>query len=260
MKKEFQISYKKEILRFALLLGEQMLTNGAETSRVEDSVLRVCKSRGFKHVNVFTTPTCVIISDEKFDGLTFMKTISKRTINLTKIDKLNDISREFVQNEDVDPIYAIDKLKEVEAVKDYNQFIYFIGTAMASASFAYLIGGTTVLDFILTLIIASIGVIIYNKILKLNGITFFATLTSSFSIAVLGNLLVNYNVLQNSTSLIVGSIMPLLPGVSFIKGFRDLISGNLIAGISRIVEAILIAAAIAVGVGVVLDLTHRFGG
>lgn len=260
MKKEFQISYKKEILRFALLLGEQMLTNGAETSRVEDSVLRVCKSRGFKHVNVFTTPTCVIISDEKFDGLTFMKTISKRTINLTKIDKLNDISREFVQNEDVDPIYAIDKLKEVEAVKDYNQFIYFIGTAMASASFAYLIGGTTVLDFILTLIIASIGVIIYNKILKSNGITFFATLTSSFSIAVLGNLLVNYNVLQNSTSLIVGSIMPLLPGVSFIKGLRDLISGNLIAGISRIVEAILIAAAIAVGVGVVLDLTHRFGG
>lgn len=260
MKKEFQISYKKEILRFALLLGEQMLTNGAETSRVEDSVLRVCKSRGFKHVNVFTTPTCVIISDEKFDGLTFMKTISKRTINLTKIDKLNDISREFVQNEDVDPIDAIDKLKEVEAVKDYNQFIYFIGTAMASASFAYLIGGTTVLDFILTLIIASIGVIIYNKILKLNGITFFATLMSSFSIAVLGNLLVNYNVLQNSTSLIVGSIMPLLPGVSFIKGLRDLISGNLLAGISRIIEAFLIAAAIAVGVGVVLDLTHRFGG
>lgn len=260
MKKEFQISYKKEILRFALLLGEQMLTNGAETSRVEDSILRVCKSRGFKHVNVFTTPTCLIISDEKFDGLTFMKTISKRTINLTKIDKLNDISREFVQNEDVDPIHAIDKLKEVEAVKDYNQFIYFIGTAMASASFAYLIGGTTVLDFILTLIIASIGIIIYNKILKLNGITFFATLMSSFSIAVLGNLLVNYNVLQNSTSLIVGSIMPLLPGVSFIKGLRDLISGNLLAGISRIIEAFLIATAIAVGVGVVLDLTHRFGG
>lgn len=260
MKREFQISYKKEILRFALLLGEQMLTNGAETSRVEDSVLRVCKSRGFKHVNVFTTPTCVIISDEKFDGLTFMKTITRRTINLSKIDKLNNISREFVQNEELDPIEAISKLREVEAVKDYNLFVYFLGTALASASFAYLIGGTTILDFCLTLIIASIGVIIYNRITKLTGITFFATLMSSFSIAVLGNLLVNYNVLQSSTSLIVGSIMPLLPGVAFIKGLRDLISGNLIAGISRIVEACLTAAAIAVGVGVVIDLTLRFGG
>lgn len=260
MKEEFQVRYKKEILRFALLLGEQMLINGAETSRVEDSVLRVCKSRGFKHVNVFTTPTCVIISDEKFDGLTFMKTISKRTINLTKIDKLNDISRDFVQNEDIDPLEAISRLKKVNEVKDYNQFVYFLGTAMASASFAYLIGGTSVLDFCLTLIIATIGVIIYNKIMKLNEIPFFATLVSSFSIAVLGSLLVQYNILENSTSLIVGSIMPLLPGVSFIKGLRDLISGNLIAGISRIVEACLTSASIAVGVGVVLDLSIRFGG
>ena len=54
--------------------------------------------------------------------------------------------------------------------------------------------------------------------------------------------------------------MPLLPGVAFIKGLRDLISGNLIAGVSRIVESCLISAAIAVGVGVVLDLTVRFGG
>lgn len=237
-----------------------MLINGAETARVEDSVLRVCKSRGFKHVNVFTTPTCIIISDEKFDGLTFMKTITKRTINLTKIDRLNDISREFVQNEDIEPLKAIGLLRDVDEVKDYNQFIYFIGTAMASASFAYLIGGTSALDFILTLIIASIGVIIYNKIMRLNQIPFFATLISSFSIAVLGSLLVEYNILENSTSLIVGSIMPLLPGVAFIKGLRDLISGNLIAGVSRIIEACLISAAIAVGVGVVLDLTVRFGG
>ena len=131
---------------------------------------------------------------------------------------------------------------------------------MASASFAYLIGGTGVSDFVLTLIIATIGVIIYNKTLKLNQIPFFATLISSFSIAVLGNLLVQYNIIENSTSLIVGSIMPLLPGVAFIKGLRDLISGNLIAGVSRIVESCLISAAIAVGVGVVLDLTVRFGG
>ena len=127
-------------------------------------------------------------------------------------------------------------------------------------TFAYLIGGTGILDFILTLVIASIGVIIYNKTIKLNQIPFFATLISSFFIAVFGNLLVKYNILASSKSLIVGSIMPLLPGVSFIKGLRDLISGNLIAGTSRIIDSCLIAAAIAVGVGVVLDLSIRFGG
>ena len=60
--------------------------------------------------------------------------------------------------------------------------------------------------------------------------------------------------------MIVGSIMPLLPGVSFIKGLRDLISGNLVAGVSRIVDASLVLVSLAVGVGVVMDLAVRFGG
>ena len=96
--------------------------------------------------------------------------------------------------------------------------------------------------------------------MKLNQIPFFATLISSFSIAILGNLLVKHNILASPKSLIVGSIMPLLPGVSFIQGLRDLISGNLIAGTSRIIDACLTAGAIALGVGVILDLTLRFGG
>ena len=41
MREEYQLIQKKEILRFALFLGELMLTNGVETSRAEDSVLRV---------------------------------------------------------------------------------------------------------------------------------------------------------------------------------------------------------------------------
>ena len=55
--------------------------------------------------------------------------------------------------------------------------------------------------------------------------------------------------------------MPLLPGVSFIKGLRDLISGNLVAGVSRIVDAsACFSISSDVGVGVVMDLAVRFGG
>lgn len=90
--------YKKNILRLALFIGELMLSNGAETYRVEDTIKRICKSRGFNHVNVFTTPTVVIISDDRFDGYSFMKTINRRAINLGRIALLNDFSRDFVKN------------------------------------------------------------------------------------------------------------------------------------------------------------------
>ena len=54
--------------------------------------------------------------------------------------------------------------------------------------------------------------------------------------------------------------MPLLPGVSFIKGIRDLISGDLISGVARAFDAGMTAIAIACGVALVLDLWLRIGG
>ena len=51
---------------------------------------------------------------------------------------------------------------------------------------AYLIGGTSIADFLLTLIISVVGTIIYNGIMKLNSMTFISTLVSSFAIATFG--------------------------------------------------------------------------
>ena len=60
---------KKNVFRLALFVGELMLANGAETYRVEDTIIRMCKSRNYNHVNVFTSPTAIIISDYRFDAL-----------------------------------------------------------------------------------------------------------------------------------------------------------------------------------------------
>ena len=81
-----------------------MLTNGVETSRAEDSVLRVCASRGYRHINVFTTPTCIIIADDKFDGLSFMRTIKRRGIDLNKIEDKYEYKFRRVDNETSDMI------------------------------------------------------------------------------------------------------------------------------------------------------------
>ena len=140
-----------------------MLTNGVETSRAEDSVLRVCTSRGYRHINVFTTPTCIIIADDKFDGLSFMRTIKRRSIDLNKIDLLNTVSRDFVQNPEMTTDEAINKLKKIATLPPpYGIISFYAGTAISSACFAYLIGGTSIADFLLTLIISVVGTIIYN--------------------------------------------------------------------------------------------------
>ncbi|WP_270941978.1 threonine/serine exporter family protein [Romboutsia lituseburensis] len=260
MGNEYNQEYKKDVLRLALFLGELMLSNGAETYRVEDSVLRVCRSRGFKHINVFTSPTVIIISDERFDGLSFMKTIKSRSINLNKISLLNNFSREFVTNTDISINDAIKQLKELGDVSSYPPNLVYLCTGLASAFFACLLGGNNIVNFIFTSITSILAVITYKKIMKISSIPAFSSLVASLLIASAGVILTQVGLLDTPRMLIVGSIMPLLPGVSFIKGIRDLISGDLMSGVARAFDAGMTAISIACGVGLILDIWLRVGG
>ncbi|MEG0856877.1 MAG: threonine/serine exporter family protein [Terrisporobacter sp.] len=252
--------YKKDVLRLATFIGQLMLANGAETYRVEDTVKRICKSRGFFHINVFMAPNTIIVSDDRFDGYTFMKVIENRCINLNLIDLLNDASRKIVNDTDMSIDEAIEKLKHLENKPPHTQRIVNIWTAIGSSSFAVLVGGDNILTFMLTLITSVIAMITFNKVKKISNIPIFATLVSSMTIGFCGIGLVEFGILETPKMLIVGSIMPLLPGVPFIKAVRDLVSGELMSGVGRVIDAGIIATAIAVGVGMAMNTYVKWGG
>ena len=53
--------------------------------------------------------------------------------------------------------------------------------------------------------------------------------------------------------LIAGSVMVLLPGMAMTTGIRDTLEGDFMSGSARMIEAFVIAASIAVGIGVGLS-------
>ncbi len=53
---------------------------------------------------------------------------------------------------------------------------------------------------------------------------------------------------------IISSIMLLVPGLAITNAIRDTVSGDLLSGISRTVEAFLVAVAIAIGSGTIFML------
>ena len=252
--------HKKDVLRLATFIGEMMLSNGAETYRIEDSVKRICASRGFMYVNVFLAPSTIIVSDDRFDGYTFMKVIKNRCINLTKVDTLNEFCRKFVSDTNITVDEAIQQLKYLEEMPTYSPITINIATAIGSSSFAVLAGGNDIKTFMLTLITAIIANLVYGYVMKSTKIPVFATAVASVIIAISGIALTESGVLETPTMLIVGSIMPLLPGVPFIKGIRDLVSGELMSGLGRAIDAAMIAMAIASGIGMVMNFYIQIGG
>lgn len=70
------------------------IRNGGETYRVEETIWRICKIYGADEAESFATPTGIMASI-CHQGKTYSLTrrVSNRTVNLDKIDKVNDLSR-----------------------------------------------------------------------------------------------------------------------------------------------------------------------
>ena len=102
---------------------------------------------------------------------------------------------------------------------------------------------------------AFIGFILYYFIyllekLDVNGIV--RTILASMVLASIAIIAQKINFITNQQAVITGTLMILVPGIAITNSLRDIIGGDFVSGLSRMIEAILIAASIAIGVGIMM--------
>jgi uncharacterized membrane protein YjjP (DUF1212 family) len=244
----------KHAIDFAGLAGELLLENGAETSRVEDTIIRICSRADFKDIEVLVFPTGIIIHGIS-NGLrlTRAKHIHTRQINLAVISAVNNISREFAA-EKTSLEDGIARLEEVLATADQNKSLLWISLAgaLASGAATVLLGGSwqditpAILATALVRIITGTAAFNLAYILQLYLAGLFAGL--------IGSLFVNFGFGQHTDKIIVGALLPLVPGVAMTNAVRDFISGDLLSGTLRMTEALIVAFTLAGGVGFALAI------
>ncbi|WP_130806794.1 threonine/serine exporter family protein [Senegalia massiliensis] len=249
----------KNLLILSILAGKIMLRNGAETYRVEDTITRICKSRNIDFVETFVTPTGIFLSVEHNDELfSYIKRINSISIDLHKIEKVNDFSRKFVStnmsiSEGIKTLTLIDKLDPYK-----NNLRYLFG-GLAGSFFTLMFGGN-LFDFIASFITSTSLVILLDFIKKLPITFFLSNVIGGIFVTLFSVILYSFNIGNNINNVIIGSLMLLVPGVAITNAIRDSISGDFVSGISRAVEATIIALAIALGVGVTLRMViNTFG-
>lgn len=243
-----------QAMEFAGRAGELLLRNGAETSRVEDTITRICTQAGFSDTDVLVFPTGIFINGI-INGkiLTKVRRIHTRDTNLTIISRVNDISRKYAGGNISleEGLEKINDLRLKSSVEKESLWILLAG-ALASGAATVLLGGSWS-DFVPALIATAlvrivIGAAAFNLayMLQLYVAGLFAGL--------IGNLFVNWGFGVHLDKIIVGALLPLVPGVALTNAVRDFITGDLLSGTLRLVEALLVAAALAGGVGFALAL------
>ncbi|MEL3905727.1 MAG: threonine/serine exporter family protein [Treponema sp.] len=246
------------LLQTALYAGELLVRNGAEMYRVEETLLKICTSGGAEDITPFVTPTLIFIADGGGKSFIYTKNIKKRSNNISKIALVNDFSRQFVAGK-IALADAMAHLREIEAYKGYPYRLVLFATGIACGIFAVLVGGKFG-DFIAAFVASYIAVWINDKIFAHSRTVFTGNFIASMFVGVISIVSFQIQLVDNLDSIIVGAALALVPGVAFTAGIRDFISGDLISGIARIGESVLVAIAIAFGVGSILMVYSILGG
>ena len=246
------------VMQIALYAGELLVRNGAEMYRAEETIVRISEAGGVYNVTPFVTPTILFIAKGDGDNVLYTKEIKKRGNNIAKIALVNDFSRKFVAGQ-IDIAEAMDCLRKIEEYSEYPYRFVLFATGIGCGIFAVLVGGKFG-DFVAAFFASYIAVFISDKIMARSRTVFIANFVASMFVGIISIISFEIKLVDNLDNIIVGAALALVPGVAFTAGIRDFISGDLLSGIARIGEAILVAIAIAFGVGSILMLYSILGG
>ncbi|WP_090239875.1 threonine/serine exporter family protein [Lentibacillus halodurans] len=232
-----------------MLAGKIMLESGAETYRVENTMNRIAAAFGLDNAQSYATPTGINFSADFADVTNFTR-IENRSTDLHKIAEVNSISRDITAG-NVTINQALARLNNVDKKQlTFPYWVQIMAAAFVSGSFSFMFGGDWP-DFIPAFLAGGIGYAVMLGAARLIEINFIAHFVASLFIGLLSMLFIATDFGMHLDKIIIGAVMPLVPGLHITNAVRDLMAGHLVAGVSKGVESVLTAFAIGAGIAVV---------
>ena len=249
---------QEQILEIALLIGSTLLQYGAETYRVEETIKRICDSYDL-NCEPFAFTTGVFASAKVEKGIsTVFKRISSRKVDLTKIARLNALSRR-IQREKPDYKEIKEELDDILKCKTYSYGAFALSFAFTASVYAYLFGGSYTDAFAALIVGILLGLI--HPVFAGNSslFPFIQYFADGFAAGILSSVASILIPLTDVYIVIIGALTNLLPGVALTNGVRDLLHGDNISGVTRLGEAFIVVAVLAFGAGIGLSLWNLGG-
>jgi uncharacterized membrane protein YjjP (DUF1212 family) len=244
-------TFADRLLCLALDIGEAILESGGEVHRVEDTIEHICRAYGAVHVEVFAI-TSLIMASVRMEDNSYSSQIRRvydSSNRLSRLENFNRISREICKK--TPPLEEVDRMiKEEKRNKKMPLWMSVLVYVLVSASFAVLFGGS-LWDSLAGALVA--GVLAVVSCIRSDYINPLAkTLLLSFLAGTLSYVSVLIGIGENADMIMIATIMLLIPGIAFGNAMRDLLCGDLLAGILKTVQSCISAILIATGYSIAI--------
>lgn len=243
----------EEVLEIASEAGHILLENGAEIARIEETMERISKYYGVSSRNFFVLSNGIFTtghdngngvqnSGRQYANVEF---IPIKGTQLDKIAEINKLSREIEAGK-YTIAQAKARLTEIRNMPPKSDLVQILGAAFGSLGFCALFGGS-IMDSCASFVV---GLLLWAFVLKVTSRLFTKLLGNIINgsfVALLCFFFWKLGFGENFGNMIVGSLIPLIPGVAFTNGIRDIANEDYLAGVTRLLDALLVFAAIAIG-------------
>ncbi|TVS10567.1 MAG: threonine/serine exporter family protein [Wenzhouxiangella sp.] len=235
--------------RYAALvlnLGRALLHVGSPAHRLEDA-MQIMASRLGLQAEFFSTPTALIVSlGDGEKQRTFLARSDPGSTNLAKLADLTEVMEQLAAGH-IDPEPADERVRQIDqAAPIYGYWLQLLGFVALSGGIAPLIGG----GWREMLLALALGTVTGLIVLWLRRHVERSRLASPLTATVVTFLGVLWCSIDPQTALVpavIASIIALVPGMDLTTASRELATGHLVSGSSRLAFALTIFALLALG-------------
>lgn len=239
----------ERLLNFCCEIGRDLMENGAEIYRVEESIRYILEAYGRRDNEVFAIPACIIVNIQEGER-NYTKSVRSKGAanNLRKLDRLNALCREICR----DAPDMEENRRRLEAVMSeprYPLAVSYLAYGL-TALFYTLFWGGNLLDALAAFPCGLIVKWTLSAMGRVRANVFFTNLLAGMLMALPPLLLRRRGI--NADMCIIGTIMLLVPGVAITNVARDVLAGDFVTAVSRMAEVLIVAMGIAVGVAMAI--------
>lgn len=236
-----------ELCKILLEVGALLMETGANTFRIRVTVMRIASAFGY-HAELLITHRALMLtinneeSDQFFSRL--MQTSTHR-VNFKIVSGLSRMSWHIIEEKwDLEMVrHEIDRLK---SVPHYPRIVTLLMVALAGASFCRIFGGEAI-EMLIAFVATFVGLFVRQEVTKRDFNPYLCIFLAAFVSALISGAAVNLHISNNPEYAFATSVLYLIPGIPLINSLLDLLDGNIINGVVRGLNGLIISFSIALG-------------
>ncbi len=237
----------RDVIDLALWAGQLLLQHGAETDRVEETVHRLGTGLGCDWMDILISPNAIVVTT--ISGVEFRTKIRRVVslgVNMTIVAEVSNLSRR-VESGELDRIGVRAELNRISTqTPRYNRWLVVLMVGLACAAFSRLFGGDWY-AFGATLFAAMIAMFVRQELTRRHLNSLLVVVGTAFIAGLLGSAAIVANLGTTPQTVLIASVLLLVPGVPLINAVEDLIKGHLVTGLVRGMTGVLVTIGIALG-------------